>query len=378
MKYGLLLFFLGLLVAGCIDPFKPSQDFADGRYLVVSGFLNVGSDTTTILLSRTQSLNSLESSTNETGARVRIVGDKGTTLQLNEVKPGRYTLAPRNYLTSEKFSLQINTRDGKEYASDLVQVKQAPAIDSITFQADRANRIMRFRVNTHDPNNNTWFYRWKTEETWEYTSALYSKDSVAGGLKKINPRVLIPYRCWRTDLSSKIFIGTSAKLAQDRIMNQNLVLVDNASDKLLIKYSLLVKQYALSQEAYEYWDMLARTTETTGGLFDPQPSVLTGNIHCTNDASELVFGFFSAGTEQQKRLTVTPYQLGGWYPGTYPSCSAPFDTLDATEVMMTSDLSQKLIQIIDEPGTPLSYIMAPATCADCRFLGGGLKKPVWF
>ncbi len=375
MKYGLLLFFVALLVAGCIDPFKPSENLIDGRYLVVSGFLNIGNDTTTILLSRTQSLNSSEGSTAESGADVRVIGDQGTNVQLWEASTGRYILLPRNYLTSEKFRIQISTRDGKQYASDYVEIKQAPKIDSINFQADRGNGIMRFMVNTHDPNNNTWFYRWKTEETYEYTSAYYSGDSVAYGLKQVNPRQVLLYRCWRTDKSSDIMIGTSAKLSQDRIMNQPLVVINNASNKLLIKYSLLVKQYALSQEAYEYWDMLARTTETTGGLFDPQPSVLTGNIRCTSDADELVFGYFSAGTEQQKRLTVTPYELNGWFPGTYPNCNSPLDTLDTEKIYETSDFSYKIIQTLS---MPTRYVTVWASCADCRNLGGGLKKPEWF
>ncbi len=375
MKYLVLFLFLGILAAGCIDPFKPSENLVDGRYLVVSGFLNVGSDTSTILLSRTQSLNSGEGSSSETGANVRIMGDQGTQVSLREISSGRYILLPRNFLTAEKFRLQITTRDGKEYASDYVEVKRTPAVDSIHFQPDRANGLMRFMVNTHDPNNNTWFYRWKIEETYEYTSAFYSKDSIAYGIKKITPRQLMLYRCWRTDKSTDIKIGTSAKLSQDRIMNQPLVNINGSSNKLLIKYSLLVRQYALSQEAYEYWDMLARSTETTGGLFDPQPSVLTGNIRCTSNAEELVFGYFSAGTEQQKRLTVTPYQFGGWFPGTYPQCYSPADTLSTTEIYQTSDFSQKIINELD---MPTRYITVSATCADCRYLGGSLKKPDWF
>lgn len=373
MKYWGLFFGILLAVSSCIDPFKPADSSLSNRYLVVSGFLNTSGDTTFITLSRTQPVNDVTPPMVESGARVQVGGDQGTTLPLVEIQAGTYILPPRKYVGNENFRIQITTYDGKTYVSDYVPARQSPAIDSITWQADRPNDVMRFLVHTHDPSNSTRFYRWKVEETYQYQSAYYSGVEVVN--KEIVPRAVDVYSCWRTDRPTNILIGTSAKLSQDRIQSYPLLMIHSSSNKLLVKYSLLVKQYALTQAAYEYWDMLAKTSETTGGLFDPLPSLVTGNIRCESHPEELAFGFFSAGTEQTLRLTVRPIDFNGWFPGTYPRCLVEPDTLSPQETILTSDNGRKIIGSLD---MPTRYLLVPSNCADCRSLGGSLNKPSWF
>ncbi len=67
-----------------------------------------------------------------------------------------------------------------------------------------------------------------------------------------------------------------------------------------------MKQYGLTQEEFEYWNQLAKSTERTGSLFDPQPSSVTGNIKSQGDPSEMVFGYFSAANRQDERIFVQP------------------------------------------------------------------------
>ncbi|PMD94032.1 hypothetical protein BWI97_17350 [Siphonobacter sp. BAB-5405] len=373
MKYWGLFFGILLVVSGCIDPFKPADTSLSNRYLVVSGFLNTGGDTTVITLSRTQPVNDNTPSLVESGASIQVGGDRGTVHVFQEIRPGTYILTPRRFVGEENLRIQIRTRDGKTYVSDYVPARQSPAIDSVTWQPDRPNNLMRFLVHTHDPSNNSRFYRWKIEETYQYQSAYYSGLEVVK--QEIVPRVVDVYSCWRTDRPTNILIGTSAKLSEDRIQSFPLVAIHNSSNKLLVKYSLLVKQYTLTQAAYEYWDMLARTSETTGGLFDPQPSLITGNIRCESHPEELAFGFFSAGTERSFRLTVRPIDFNGWFPGTYPRCSVEPDTLSLEESVLTSDNGRKIIGMLD---MPTRYLFVPSNCADCRSLGGSLNKPSWF
>ena len=77
---------------------------------------------------------------------------------------------------------------------------------------------------------------------------------------------------------------------------------------------------------YPFRKFKAKTTETTGGLFDAQPSQVTGNIKCTTNPQELVFGFFNAGVPQEKRVFLS---LG---LGLYSQC-APFDTVSRADAI---------------------------------------------
>lgn len=374
MKYGVLFLILTLVAAGCIDPFNPSDANKDGKYLVIGGFLNTGGDTSFITLTRTQGLSAREAPTTVPGAVVKVVGDKGTTYTFTASGNGKYYLTPRTFPVTEKFMLSVSLGN-KSYASEYVPVKQTPDIDSVSWKMYQSEGKMNFVVNTHDATGNTRFYRWKIEETYQYQSAYTSPLIVKNG--KLEYRSEYLTTCWKTDLPGNILISTSAKLTNDVIRNYPVVTILNSSNKLLVKYSLLVRQYALTQEAYEYWDQLAKSTETTGGIFDPQPSVLTGNFHCVSNKDELVFGFFSAVSEKKKRLTVTPGDYKSWYPGTFPACPTPPDSLEFKDIVHLTDDAGMIIGSIDDP-PPALYLIVPPYCADCRKMGGTLTKPSWF
>jgi hypothetical protein len=225
---------------------------------------------------------------------------------------------------------------------------------------------MAMNVNTHDATNNTRFYRWKFEETWEYRTAFYS--ALEAITNETGERELISRRqdislCWRTLKSANILLGSTIKLSQDIIKDLPLTTVPVSTNKLYFKYSILIKQYGLTQDAFEYWTSLAKTTEGTGSLFDPLPSQITGNIKNTKDAQELVFGYFSASVEQQKRIFLTPGL------GSYPGCIAP-DTLPIADALETRALLLNTVGIRFD-----SVLVTSDFCADCRVQGGVTTKP---
>ena len=68
----------------------------------------------------------------------------------------------------------MSTDDGGSYVSEAVKVLKTPAIDSLhvgirsQVGVDNENeQSVVIYVDTHDPDNNTWYYRWEWEQTWE-------------------------------------------------------------------------------------------------------------------------------------------------------------------------------------------------------------------
>jgi hypothetical protein len=366
MRYCFLkisFFALLLLLDGCIEPFSPPEVNSDGKYLVVDGFLNVGSDTTWIGLSHTQSATANEAVLNEMGALVTAEEENGRVFTFTEKGNGSYFLPPQSFTASAKYRLHIKTGNGKEYRSDFVTVRNTPPIDKLDYRYDKGQDGVTMYVNTHDPQNLTRFYRWKFEETWEYRAAFYSGLEVLD--KNIISRRGEVNVCWRTIKSGNILLGSTIKLTQDIIKDLPLTTVPVASNKLYIKYSILVKQYGLTQDAFEYWTNLAKTTEGTGSLFDPLPSQVTGNIKCVTDAKELVFGYFSASVEQTKRMFAEPRL------GSYPSCPMP-DTMTIEEAKESGGSAV----LLHYTGTrPDSILFSSSYCADCRAQGGTTIKP---
>jgi hypothetical protein len=154
------------------------------------------------------------------------------------------------------------------------------------------------------------------------------------------------------------------KLSQNVIKDLPVNVIDIASNKIFFGYSILVKQYGLSREAFEYWTALAKTTQGTGSLFDPLPSQVTGNVKNSRDNKELVFGYFSAAVEQKQRIFIRTRL------GKYPTCMPP-DTLTLKEALETEAFL--LSSFINEGKSGI--LASSEFCGDCRVQGGITKKP---
>jgi len=354
----------------CKEPYTPPQIENNPNYLVVDGMLNVG-DSTTIKLSRTRSFTDSVSQSPENGATVTVVGDGGDSYLLSDRGNGIYNI---NYLPlnpTEKYTLRIATLDGKQYESDAVSIKQTQAIDSVNWIQNGDG--VQVYVNTHDPNNSSIYYRWTYEETWEYrakfASYLIYKD---GGLQPRSPDEDY-YTCWQSRSSTELVLASTAGLSDDIVYRAPVQFIESGSTKISRLYSILVKQAALTKEAYEYWEQLKKSTELSGGLFDPLPSQIIGNMHCINDANAKALGYISASTITEQRIYINNTQLA-------PPWILPVQ--DCPEVVVPPDsvdyyFGKYILIPIGSHGLS-DYSGSYSTCIDCRTYGGTTTKPPYW
>ncbi|GAB4035151.1 DUF4249 domain-containing protein [Spirosoma jeollabukense] len=359
------------LVGGCVDPYRPPEIASPDSYLVVNGFFDSApGNTTTIQLSRTQNLTDPKAPTAETRAKVTIESAHNASYALTEATGGLYTLSGVTPLSSETYRLHIKTAKGLDYYSDYVPVVTTPPIDSVGWYVD--NEGVHVHVNTHDPNNNTHYYRWEFDETWEYTSAFYSSYVYDPKTRNILNRTEDIYHCWGSATSKNIILSSTARLSKDIVNKFPLTTVTGSSLKLQSKYSILVRQYALSQAGYDYYDQLAKLTQSIGSIFDPQPTQITGNFHSSTNPGDLVLGFFRVGTVTSKRIFIKRAQLPQLAVTTgYEACYTQVDTLSLAEIR---DKQPGIITLF-EPGT---YLTNPIDCLDCRMRGGVTTKPAFW
>lgn len=167
------------------------------------------------------------------------------------------------------------------------------------------------------------------------------------------------------------------------IREQPIVFLPSDSPKIGIRYSILVNQYAISKEAYEYYQMLEKNTENLGTLFDPQPSQLTGNITCVSHPSEVVIGYFDALSEQSKRLFIDKSQLPAWSTSTgYEACKS--DTVDILDVPPFRPgwmfIEKQFFYKATNMGCciyTMGAVIAKNECVDCRTTGTNIKPDFW-
>jgi hypothetical protein len=374
LKYSLVLF-IATTILSCKEKYDPPVTKTDLNYLVVDGSLINGPDSTIIRLSRTKELDMNPESNGETGAQITVEDTQGNTLYnlTQEDNNGEYAVAGMNLNANNKYKLRINTSNGNQYVSDDLDLKQTPPIDSISWQLQPDG--VTLYANTHDPQNDTKYYRWEYIETWDYSTpyvSLIKYQAIDSTLVLRGPDELIDH-CWKTVHSDRILLGSSVKLSSDVISLSPLRFIPTNSIEISSLYSMLVKQYAVTKEAFEYFQNIKKISEQTGSLFDSQPSQLSSNIHCTNNPGQQVIGYVTASSLQQKRIFITKQQVDPW--------NFSFDCPQLRIITRAKDTVEFFFGGIPPFRVPIEevpfggvYASLPA-CGDCRIQGGITVKP---
>ncbi|MBS1532437.1 MAG: DUF4249 domain-containing protein [Bacteroidetes bacterium] len=373
---------------GCKQVYNPRPITAASNYLVVEGAINTGTDSTTIHLSHTVPVSSKTATVPELGAIVSIISDGGVTYPCTETGNGNYT-APGLNVSSGNFGLKINTRDGKVYQSDLVPGKNSPPIDSVYYRIQ--SNGLEIYADTHDPTNNTRYYRWDYLATYKFHSAFSSilylqtmpVDSVMS--RALKDQI---YICWRNDTSTNILVNTSAKLVNDIITHNPIAFISSDAEELQNRYSISVRQYALTADAFNYFTQLKKNTEQLGGVFDPQPSQLTGNIRCISNPSEPVLGYITAGKPAETRIYIDNRNLPAWLASTpYSVCRMDTDLYEQPQGQtFVNNVRDRIYTGIDVPLFPIQppgaphpkgYAGSSPACVDCTLRGTNKQPDFW-
>jgi hypothetical protein len=381
-KINIYLLYISLLfiAISCKKPYTPSITAAAKNYLVVEGVINNGNDSTFIKLSRTIQLANGAGTNTEKGAFVTINTEGGPSYTLTEIKPGTYGTGPLSLDNTKLYRLKIQTSSGQQYESDEIAVKNAPPIDTIGYKIK--NNALQIVVNAHDPGNNTRYYRWDYEETWRFHSK-YKSSFISDG-KDIVPRTEAEdiYTCFGNKISNTIVITSTSKLSQDVVSELPLTDIPASSQKISMRYSILVRQYALSKQAYGFWENLKKNTEQLGSIFDALPSEIMGNIHNVGNAAEPVIGFIEAGTVTTKRIFIDREQLPEDWVTEYPKgCS--LDTAlyknkygnDEVQQILVPKLALPIYALGDLP--IVGFLRSSFECADCTLTGTKKQPDFW-
>ena len=373
------------LISACKEKFTANITSPNTGYLVVEGFISSGADATTITLTRSVKLYDTVNIVPERNAVVNIESEANELFPLMESASGVYTSDILSLDNTKKYRLDIRTQDNKDYVSDFAVYKRTPDIDSISWE--RSDKGVAVFINTHDPQDATRYYHWKFEETWEhhstyYTSIYYVRDPASYipiGVTYRNTSQTadtLLYKCWNTVSSTNIQLGSSEKLSSD-VIHLPLVQIEPASVKLSVLYSINVRQYALSHEAYLFFQKIKKNTESLGTIFDAQPSDLQGNIHCITDPKEFVVGYVDISEEKIKRIYIRNDQLPGW--GYSQNCiQAIVDNNRDSILKYGVGLFPTTVAALGPFGgiAKFSATLDP-NCMDCTLTGTNVRPPFW-
>ena len=302
---------LFVFLTTCIDPYP--LHLSDYESLLVVEGMVTDCDTSSIILSRTFRDKNTEPE-KVTGASIEVSGDDGTSVRFSETQPGVYIADPAHFRGIPGTTYTLHIHNGTdEYISDPVLMLPTPDIDTVTFAKDREfinngteeAQGIRIYVTSTTYDKNTTYLRWTYEETWKIKSAYPVAYKYLGHGSIIS----IPvenYICWKEDNSSDIIIHSIPPGAGQRTITRPLTFVDTKnSDRISVRYHILVKQYAIPEQAYLFWKNLKQVSEERGDIFDKQPFFVSGNIHSLTRKQEKILGLFQASSVKEKKRYIT-------------------------------------------------------------------------
>lgn len=359
----------------------------------------------------------------EEGADVELNTSVGNRIIFAESEPGIY-VAPESFVAERDvgYTLNITTADGENYVSTEMRMVGSSNIDALYAErtiSDSGVDGMGIFVDTSEPDNESSLYRYTFEETYkiiapnwrpfefeiirEETEVIFDSNGEVSSILYPDVRLVPKAReeqvCFKTDPSQDILLldasgleGGVAKRNQVRFINSNNPIISH-------RYSILVRQMAVSFEAFRFYENLRNFNQ--GGLVftQIQPGPLEGNI--TNESGQnKVIGFFDVSSVSSQRMYFN-------YEDFYPDAPLPpyFGTVTCDRFLApilgnperdgpppppNEQCPQPLVERIklglvewlasndDEPGVCEGpYQVTPTICGDCNIVGSNVVPGFW-
>jgi hypothetical protein len=314
-----------VIVGSCIDPYTPNlKNYSS--LLAVEGLITNENSSYKIKLSRTFSqANSIAE--NVTDANVYITDGEGVKTELQNCNNGYYKTDSTSFtgVPGQKYTLHILTSDGKEYKSDECTMVPVAGIDKVYYEkGDEISGIigesftgLKILLNSSDATGMNQYFRWTFEEVWKFIlpgAQQYKYTFINDTTFLFESVPFLNNVCWKRNQSGDIIINSVLPGGANYINGQEIQFINPLeSDRLTQEYSILVKQYSISNNEYGFWNNLKKTGEAGGDIFALQPFTVISNIHNMNDNNEMVLGYFEVSAVSQKRIFITSHDLDPLY-----------------------------------------------------------------
>lgn len=378
-----LIIIMVISFSGCLDPFDPPVIAADADFLVVDAQINATDQLAVVRLSKGVVLSSTEENPQVSDATVRIKDSAGNFFDLANLGSGKYQLNAI-FKLDRQYRLLIRLKDGKNFISDWINLQPKQPISDLRWEADEEN--LKFLVSSTSAGEGPFYFRYDYEETFEYRS-VFSSDWIFSSpfpvYRNAEDNISI---CWTTNLSSSALLTATEGLQTNIVNDFNVLRIPRGDRRLWFAYSLLIRQYAVDKKTFEYWEKLRKVSESLGGLFDPVPFSVKGNIYpdVNGDAepdnsdggSVSVLGYFSGGEVSSKRITVRNFELpSGYYLRPPTNCTEIYVKVGDLETIAGRDINLTRAQY--EGLSIIGFYYGIPACTDCRLEGGSPLKPLF-
>lgn len=388
----------GILFGGCVEPFEIETTETFESALVIEATITDEEKQQLIRLSRTNKLGELDPQS-ESGAQVTVVDDVQSQFTFMETDPGVYlSTSTFSAQPNRSYQLIISTNDGRRYASDATELTQGPEIVEVYAERgtnDFGDEGMFIFLNSSDPANNSGYYRYEYEETykiiapfWNTLEAIVVNDvfpdyEVGTRLRDQEEQI-----CYNTVISNDIILTSTNGLNGNRVTQFPVRFIRSDNYILSHRYSILVKQFSQSLQAFTFYETLKKFAESENFFSENQPGFLAGNVFSMTDSEEPVLGYFGVSSVSSKRIffdytdfypvePLPPYATGCTVLSTPLFRTPCLGICDSPLIESIKAERLEFFQFNTEGIGNEPFLMVPRACGDCTALGDNVIPEFW-
>ena len=207
-----------------------------------------------------------------------------------------------------KYQLKV-LHEGQLFVSEQVELVSPTEIDNVhwdpkeVIDSDLEEVVFgaQFFIDSEESQNRYFRYEW--EGTHLILPPFAATHEVID--RQIVEIDFVPTPCYSTGYSNNLLLATTVGLSQPRVLDVPINFIPETDSKLRHAYSLLVRQYSLTESAYNYYKQLKDNNESSGSFFDAQQGSIVGNITNASDPESIVLGYFEVSGESTKRKKFT-------------------------------------------------------------------------
>ncbi len=398
------------LLSSCIEPYTPNLSGYESLLVVDAQVTNENSSYSVRLSKSFQEQNATPVVVSD--ASVYLNDDRGNTMVFKNKGNGIYQTDSTQFRgeVGRTYVLHILIGESEEYESEPCLMQPVPDIDSIYIAKDQ--QLVNNNTGTQDGvsiyldskwGDKNLYFRWTYDEAWKFKVSypkkydfLYDRTEIGTGLIIPTEPRLIPVSdvkeyCWKTHQGDNIIIRSNQNGQTGRLTKQPIYFIaSDKSDRLMLQYSILIKQYSISKDEYEFWNKLNQVNVAGGDIFARQPYAVSGNIRNLKNLNERVLGYFKVSAVTQKRKNI-PFSdfVALNLPFYHDACEfvlkspADFDSPfkfphptwdDVYWYMCVQDIYTFIYPLYDPATNKLmKFVFTSRECANCELTGTRIK-----
>lgn len=391
--YIIIVLIIGLFF-NCKEPFDiESIDFINA--FVVESTITNELKFQQVKITKTYTLDSQEPEY-ENNASVWIEDNFGSSYSFIQNEEGIY-ISEQEFqaLQDRLYQLFIITQDGGQYKSTRIELAPNSEITNLYAESSTKNNGeigVQVYLDSDNENSDAQYFRYEYTETykiiapeWHHRDIIIEnfRSDIDEGFKYdiiILPREQEERICFKTINSLGVIQTSTNDLEENKIYRFPIIFINKNSSVLRDRYSILVKQYTQSIEAYTYYKMINDLGDSGSILSPNQPGFVQGNISSETNKNEKVLGYFDVSNVDSKRIYFNYADFTNLQPPYEYSCDKLI--LNYYQYEQPNE-RQKLYQRVTDFNYKLRgvtgsvYTIVKPQCGDCTTIASNIRPEFW-